>query len=494
MRQLKIYLLFINLCLFAIYAGGQGMIVQPDIKVTVESGTTLDISGGNLILLDNYSSVPSFLERGSLTFSGGGKAYVEQYLTKDVWHIVAEPVNNEVIGVFLWMYLCKYIEQTNTWQYLNLPVTLPLNIGEGYFVWAYKKDPNGLYPASPDSVVFGGMLNDQDVNIALSNTPASPNSGWNLIGNPYPCAIEWNGDADWNLNNVGATVYICDGGKSGNYKVWNYNSGGTLSNGDIVATQGFWVRTADTTGTIASLTIPASQRLHSSEPFNKSSGPLLPEQLKLKVERNEKTDETIIGFMTESTANFDPDYDGLYLYGVGDNPAIYSVIYNAKYVLNQLPCIEDYKTVPVNFEAKDPGNYTLTVSWIESFSEDIPVYLEDKQESIFWNLRENSVYAFASVPSDEPERFSIHFAEPLNVNYRTVLVEVNIYSWQKTVYVNIPFEINGKIMIYNLLGKAIASQKAERGMNKITINDVKGNYFVRLTSDQGYKVSKIYIN
>ncbi len=331
MNKLKsILLLGLLLIGFVNLYGQGGMKVLAGTDVTVGEGIYVKITdGANLLLADNYSTAPSFLQRGTLNFTGGGEAFVEQYLTKDNWHIVAAPVNNEVIGAFMWMYLYEYLEPTNTFNVLTQPVNTPLNVGEGYFLWAYSTHPE--YPISPDSTVLNGILNYTDVNLSLSNTDASPKSGWNLLGNPFPCAVDWNGDASWNLNNVGATIYIYDAAESGNYKVWNYNSGGTLNNGNIVAGQGFWVRTADTTGTAASLTIPESQRLHSNEPFYKSSGATLSNQLKLKVAGSSSlNDETIIGFIQEATGGYDSDYDAGYLYGEQEAPSLYSVIYGTR--------------------------------------------------------------------------------------------------------------------------------------------------------------------
>jgi len=93
----------------------QGMKVQPGTKVTLNSTGTLKLmNGGGLLLEDDYSNTPSFLQKGTLTFSGGGQAEVEQYLTKDTWHMVASPVNGATIVSYKWMYLYQYLEATAT--------------------------------------------------------------------------------------------------------------------------------------------------------------------------------------------------------------------------------------------------------------------------------------------------------------------------------------------------------------------------------------------
>ena len=142
MVKIKHFLIVCSLLMLCGISYGQGgMTVSTGTDVTVETGTTLDIESGNLLLRDDLSSSPSFLEKGSLTFSGGGEAYIEQYLSKDSWHIVSPSVSNEVNGAFMWMYMYSYTESNNSWTVMNQPVNQPLNPGEGYFVWSYTVDP-----------------------------------------------------------------------------------------------------------------------------------------------------------------------------------------------------------------------------------------------------------------------------------------------------------------------------------------------------------------
>ncbi len=105
------------------------------------------INSGDLLLEDDHSSSPSFLQKGTVTFSGGGQAEVEQYLTKDGWHMVASPVDGATISAYMWMYLYQYIEATEAFQYLTYPTSTPINVGQGYFVWPYTDDPIWNFPA-----------------------------------------------------------------------------------------------------------------------------------------------------------------------------------------------------------------------------------------------------------------------------------------------------------------------------------------------------------
>lgn len=494
---MKIYLLYFSLVtilLPSFLAGQADMIVHPGTKITVGAQTTLDIGGNQLLLEDDFLNAPSFLQYGDITFSGGGKSYVEQYLNKDAWHMVSMPVENEVIGVYLWNYLEQFNESDGNWSFLTLPLTIPLNSGKGYFVWNYTVDPNGQWPASPDSAVFSGTLNKNSINLVLSNTDASPSSGWNLIGNPFPVAIEWNGHPDWNLNNVSGTMYIYDQTySSGNYVTWNYELGiGSNPNGGyIAATQGFWVRAADTSGTPASLTIPASQRSHNPAVFLKNGQETVPNQLMLTVSDDLQKDHTIIGFYDKATSGYDPAFDGMYFKPGFGSLSLYSVFEGIRYSLDELPSIEDQKIIPVGFEAFRDGIHTITAEWIESFPEEIPIYLEDKNENILYNLRFSNTYSFTAYKNDSPDRFVIHFGYPSNIN--SIIDYVSIYSWGKEVHVDIPFEVNGEIQIFDLMGRGVATSEVHSGHNIIPLNKDTGPYFIRLVSDRGMVTKKVHI-
>lgn len=469
------------------------MIVSAGTDVTIGSGTTLDIGGPQLLLIDDFASAPSFLEHGLLTFSGGGMASVQQFLTKDDWHLVSMPVSSGVIEVYLWNYLAQFHENDGSWTYLNLPLNIPMNVGEGYFVWNYVVDPNGLWPPSPDSVVFHGMLNDQDVNLVLSNTGSSTQSGWNLLGNPFPVAIEWNNSTDWNRNNVDAVMYVFDAVNSGNYVTWNHNTGiGSNPNGGfIAATQGFWVRTIDTTGIPASLTIPESQRMHNNASFLKSNEVTSSNHLMVTLDDGKYKDHTIVGFMESASASFDSGLDGLYIKPNINSPSLYTTSNGLKYAINEFSSGESMPVIPLHIKAVNETLHCLTFSWVESFDPNQPIYLEDKKEGTFRDIRWMSEYKFRASAGESESRFFLHFSNPdLTGN---PIDYVHIFSYDKTVVVEIPFETKGTITVYDITGREIASADAFFGKNELQLNSQPGNYIVKVASTHGIANKKVHL-
>ena len=478
---------------FSVFAFGQGVKVSPGTNVIVGTGTVINVDGGGDFLLeDDLTYSPSLLERGDVTFTGGGDLKVQQYLEKGEWHIVSSPLSNEDIGAYVDIYLYSFDESTNAFTNLYTPLTMPLNVGEGYHVWSV--------PASTDYVTLNGSSNKSDVNRNLTVTPSTNSSGWNLLGNPFPCAIDWNGHADWNLNNVAPTVYLFDAGGSGNYATWNYiTAAGTngKTDGYIAATQGFWLRTSDTLDSQPSysLTIPASQRVASpaTEFYKNDEAP--ENMLRLNVQAENYSDECIIAFNAEATDGFDNNFDAYKLFTETLSPKLYSISSDIKQAVNVMKEIEGNETVPVHFTVGIDGNFTMHISGIESFPADLPIYLEDKQDNVFQDLRENADYNFTGTVLDEQDRFVIHFSSPLGIDElgNNKMEGIHIYAWNKSIFVNIPFKFKGTIEVYDLLGKKIVSQTGVEGKNEFQLLNAQGYYVVSVIGENGLKTQKINI-
>jgi hypothetical protein len=116
----------------------------------------------------------------------------------------------------------------------------PLVVGKGYA--AYIQTGN-----SPLVWDVTGPLNQGTlalpVNFTASNQAAM---GWNLVGNPYACAIQWDDDgADkWTIENISSVIAIRDNGSGGGtFRYWDLGDGDPeIPVGQIATGQAFWVR------------------------------------------------------------------------------------------------------------------------------------------------------------------------------------------------------------------------------------------------------------
>ncbi len=125
------------------------------------------------------------------------------------------------------------------WEPIN-QLNTQMNSGKGFRVLIRGDRSNS-------NVLYQNLSSHGNVNIDFTGTPNSGNipinsiadytnsgdataDGWNLLGNPYPCNIDWNKIYDQaDFTNVNPSIYQRDA-KSGNYVAWNaFSNSGTGS-------------------------------------------------------------------------------------------------------------------------------------------------------------------------------------------------------------------------------------------------------------------------
>ncbi|MBN1339821.1 MAG: hypothetical protein JXA03_10890 [Bacteroidales bacterium] len=176
--KIKYILLVIMFSVAYNFLSAQALKVEPNTSLRVESGATLDLTGGNLVIESDASGDASLVDYGNITYSGSGQANVECYLTEGQWHLISSPVSNAVSGMFLGDYLQHHNESANLWTFIT-PTTLPLDIMKGFALWSVEPAPStevftGITNAGPQSRIF-----------------TQNGDGWNFMENPYPSAIDW---------------------------------------------------------------------------------------------------------------------------------------------------------------------------------------------------------------------------------------------------------------------------------------------------------------
>jgi len=373
-----------------------------------------------------------------------------------------------------------------------MSTTDPLNVTEGYFVWSASSI------SSPVDVSFCGLLNtgNQTVSNLTFNDNIGEGHGWNLIGNPYPSSVEW--DNTWSQSGIDATIYVYDGTQ---YLIWNYNLGGygSKGNGYIPSTQGFWVKANSTN---PSLIIPNNRRIHISQAFYKSSEPVK-NMININITGNGYSDEAIVGMIPEANDSYDSEFDAYKIYGIEDAPQLFSLYEDLELAANIFPDIVNEKIIRLGIKTGNKAEYTFNFLGIDSFDSSIDVYLEDKVISDntvdFINLRENPFYTFTTNIGTDIDRFVIHFNKNQADIYNNPADdgssdEIVIYSYEKNIYVNYPYNSQARATVHNLLGKEIFSKDLIRHqMNRLHLNVERGYYIVKVVSQEALKTEKVFI-
>ncbi|GAB4331192.1 MAG: hypothetical protein Kow00127_23200 [Bacteroidales bacterium] len=456
-------------------------------KMTADVTGTFSVAGDLLFQADHNNSA-SFVDNGHTSVSGTSN--VEQYLASERWHLVSPPVSGATINTFLNIYLKEYNEPTNTWTYLITPTTIPMNPSQGYAAWA----SDAL--TGPVTVNYQGTLNTGDFSLStLSYTPASPKVGWNLVGNPYPSMLVWN--SNWTKTDLFEWACVHQGGNDGCYnaatsEVWPVE-GGPMTNGNIPAGQGFWVRASSGA---AALTIPQSERVHDNQTIYKSSQSVIYQAVRLKVEGNNDRDYVWVDFTPEATPAADPKFDLQKRWGYDESPNIYAVGEDGEqYSVHTLPFAEPGLVVPLGYVVGVPGTFSLSVSELRGMEDaGLTVVLEDLATGEFVTLTDETVYQFEATPDDDPHRFNLHFqdamtgVEPLN------LKPAMIYTYDHSIYLNSGDGHVTHVAVFDLLGKKVFEQSLGGDSRyRIPFRGEPGYYVVQSVMNNNIVTEKVMI-
>ncbi|GEM_PF-1015974 len=454
-------------------------------SLTIEQGGSLDVT--NLInsnslfdkliikdgasLITNSSTIKGTMQR---TLSNADWA-----IPLDGWHLLSSPVAAQALntGGFLEADydFYKWSEPQNLW--LNQKVSsnniTSFTPGEGYFV-AYD---NG------GTKTFTGTFNTASLPfVNLSKTTDSPYSGFHLLGNPFPCALDW-GSGSWNRTNFSDVAMVW------NEAAMNYIPLTAAAGNIIPACQGFFVQALSATN---SITVPADARTHGSAPFNKKTAAAGLLHLKVTSAGNESWDEAIIMCDPTALKEFDR-MDGHEMQGSENAPQLWTVTGDEMLCVNSLPADDVPPVIPLYFRPGSDGNYLLEVADITMPA---PVYLEDLVTDKVILLENSVALPFTAAGGDAPERFRLHTG-PVGLPQDKTVAPLTVYSSGNTVTISDSpgKHLKGEVAFSDLSGKVV-KQSTINSRSPVTIQAcdlATGVYLVAVKLSDRSEVFKVYI-
>ncbi|OQX80653.1 MAG: hypothetical protein B6D64_02945 [Bacteroidetes bacterium 4484_276] len=478
----------ITIFLMFVFSGfmlsAQEVRVEPGTSIKVDAGTTLDISDGDLVLESDENGDASLIDIGAVSYQNG-EAKVQRYLTEGQWHLISAPVGSVTSGMFTDDFLQYHTESSNLYTDVS-SLNYGLNVMQGYALWTVD--------AQPTTEVFSGTTNtgSQDFDF----TQSAVDKGWNLVGNPYPSAIDW--DAVTIPAELNGAIWLFDPteGNNGNYVYYIKNGGANTATQFIPSGQGFFVRATGGAGTLA---LTNDCRTHSDQAFYKNSG--IGEMLLIKATGNGITSQTAIRFIEDATQGNDRLYDVYKIIsGSTDVPNVYTKCEDQNMAINTLPSVKDNETVPMYFEAGMDGTYTFNASEMETLAPEVPVYLEDVALGYFQDLRLNPEYSF-NYQNGQVRNFRVHFKEATSIdeNENPLANAVNCYLSNGILHVDFisaAFENSNpdaQIEVFGITGQKLISRQTHSLSTEIPFTGSSSIYLVNVSFD-GNIVSKKIIN
>jgi len=470
---------------------------------TSATAKTLTVTN-NLTLDSDGNGTGTYVEKNNGALSVGGTTTVNQKVTSAEtgllgrnWY-VSSPVTaatSATITDLTGNGLVSYNESTGLWE----DAGTTMQVAKGYII----KSPNAEKTVSfsgTGGLNTGNLSTDFESTSTLTRSGA--NKGFNLIGNPYPSYISWDGTTK---TNVGTSIWYRSK-KTGSYVVQTYNvSGagvGTLGGTNLIPPlQAFWVRVdADkTTGTVEfTNTIRTHQDQNNSDNRLKAKSATAQKLLRLQVSNQVNADEAVIYFNENALDEFDT-FDSPKMTN-GDNtiPEIYTSVGSNQLVINGMNSIESNSLIPLGFKTGANNNFTIKATEIVNFDADTKILLVDNELNTEKDITNGAAYSFSSDVANNANRFSILFRSTSivsgidNVNNR---LYVNIYrNAANQITINSNSDELGMVFISNALGQKILSTPST-GLNTIINKPIgSGVYFVTLLVAGNSTTQKVIIN
>ncbi len=316
-----------------------------------------------------------------------------------------------------------------------------LNPGNGFILFFRGDRINNVsnkttapFPVPEDVVLtYKGLLNQGNLTVTTPygaatgflsySNKAESNDGFNLVGNPYPSAIDWElsggSSSAIALTNINSTIYILNP-VTKNYGT--YTKGGITTGAGtqyIASGQGFFVK-----ANAANPTITFTEAAKATDTSNPAVlGGKIPVALDfLRVNLQKDTldqDDVLLTFKKGQSEDYvqDEDVEDLNGQNAAASLSSFSKKEKKQLAVNALPVVKNLTTIPLFVDAAADGNYRLKLSdWSANFKTD-SVFLKDNFTGDSVNLSKQLVYAFSirknTVTTFGTERFVLYFKQQM---------------------------------------------------------------------------------
>jgi len=345
-----------------------------------------------------------------------------------------------------------------------------------------------------DNIIFRGDLYSSDISTPVSSTSSLSEfqRGWNYIGNPYPCTVNFN---LLTLTDIHPVKYTYNQ-STNNFDVYMQNGVSTNGAGPYLGLGECFITKAFENVETANFDFKESARLHffdalkSSEP---KSGIL---ELKITNALGTQNDFASVAFNPAATGNFDESFDAWELYpAYMSSMSLYTLSTDSKQLaINTIPEPSSSITeVTMGFKKVNIGNYTISVTQ-NTLDAAVGVSLRDNGTNpvTLIDLRTTPTYTFNELSGSPEQRFTLIFDGSSSVS--DISSDISIFGGKQSIQI-----LSDKIMntvsieIIDISGRTVYSGFVNGNNQTIPVSAAEGIYLVKLTDNEQIKTTKVYI-
>lgn len=408
----------INTCECEIMPGGT-LTIGIDKYLRIENNI---INNGTIIVEENGALVQV---SSSGTITGSGTYIVRRnsssVVSENVFTYWSSPLVSSTLNEVVSNANRYYTFDAPTQGWLNATSSTTMTPGVGYIT---QGPVDGIYPGTYTAVYTGSKFNNGDINVTLGYTAdADTDNDWNLLGNPYPSAIDANAFIAAN-SNIGGTVYFwsnnTDASTSQNfsqddYVSWN-GTGGTAGcsgciapTGAIAAGQGFFVQALSATDVTFTNAIRDNGN---NDNFYRNGNE--EDKIWLNFFGTNAFSQILVGFIDKATDGEDRLYDGRRLDG-GANATFYSLIDDISFGIQGKSSLKEVEEIPLGVQLNVTGDFNISIEKFEGLLEDSEVYIKDLVLDIEHNLKDSDYQVTLSETGKIDDRFILKIVTSADV-------------------------------------------------------------------------------
>jgi hypothetical protein len=313
-----------------------------------------------------------------------------------------------------------YSYNPNSGWAINYNGTQVMTPGQGYIVRApqsFDMNSTAVYTAS-----FIGVPNNGDVTI----TPVG--GQWNLIGNPYPSALDAQKLMTAN-NNVGSLYFWTHNSPPSNtvsgdatynytsndYAVYNFSggvatsSGAAAPSGYIAAGQSFFINASSSNNIVFTNDMRVGGNNTQFFKTAKAAEEVERNRLWLNFTNTQGAfKQALVGYIEGATNSLDNGFDAETM--AGNSYVDFYSINDALQLTIQgraLP-FENSDIIPLGYNTSIAGDFTISIDHVDGMFNDQAVYLEDKKTSTIYDLKAGD-YTFKTEAGTFDDRFTLRY-------------------------------------------------------------------------------------
>ncbi|UPQ80772.1 GEVED domain-containing protein [Flavobacterium azooxidireducens] len=492
---------------------GATLLVQSGVTVIVENEFVVD--GPSLpttVIFQNNSSLVQLsdaVNSGSIRYERNTTPVV--FYDYTYW---SSPVANQTLGTFSPDTAANrfYVFNNTTYSWQNISTASVMNAAKGYIIRA-----PGTHSTTVPSVFTGSFYGvphngPYSIGIVVSGT-----QNRNLLGNPYPSAID--ADLLYAANNTVLqgnmffwthnTPITANNYNSNDYAVYNASGGaGTAAspnpgvnpnvpNGNIAAGQGFFVQglASGTVNFDNTIRLSGSNNLFYRSANAQQLKSLEKHRIWLNIINQQGAyKQMLLGYIEGATNELDNAYDAE-LTEAGNVVSLYSLNSDKKLTIQgrTLPFnVND--EVPLGFRTSVPGAYSIELENFDGlFEEGQIVYLEDKWLNVIHNLNESN-YNFTTETGTFEDRFEVQFTNgTLGVTNPTDASNaIVVYKNSETIFINSSNLMMAEVKLFDIRGRLITAKQdiLATEVSFANLNIANQMILVQITTTDGVILTK----